>query len=83
MAGELPLEVHPEALSELERATVWYDRQRSGLGESFFQEITAASPEYEKPRMLGRSIGEARDASWCIASLSRSSIVNARPVSSS
>lgn len=42
MAGELPLEVHPEALSELERATAWYDRQRSGLGESFFQEITAA-----------------------------------------
>ena len=42
MAGELPLEVHPKALSELERATAWYDRQRSSLGESFFQEITAA-----------------------------------------
>lgn len=42
MAGELPLEFHPEALAELERAKVWYDAQRLGLGESFFQEITAA-----------------------------------------
>ncbi|MEP6636139.1 MAG: type II toxin-antitoxin system RelE/ParE family toxin [Acidobacteriota bacterium] len=42
MAGELSLEVHPEALSELERAKAWYDGQRPGLGESFFQEITAA-----------------------------------------
>lgn len=42
MASELPLEFHPEALAELERAKAWYDGQRPGLGESFFQEITAA-----------------------------------------
>jgi len=58
MAGELPLEFHPEALAELERAKVWYDVQRPGLGESFFQEITTVIsrireapntwPEYER-----------------------------------
>jgi hypothetical protein len=42
MAGEPPLEFHPEALAELERAKAWYDEQRLGLGESFFQEIIAA-----------------------------------------
>lgn len=42
MADELPLEFHPEALAELERAKVWYDVQRPGLGASFFQEITTA-----------------------------------------
>ena len=42
MASELPLEFHPEALAELERAKTWYDSQRPGLGESFFQEITTA-----------------------------------------
>jgi toxin ParE1/3/4 len=42
MASEQPLEFHPEALAELERAKAWYEAQRIGLGESFFQEITAA-----------------------------------------
>jgi plasmid stabilization system protein ParE len=42
MPDKLPLEFHPEALAELERAKQWYERQRHGLGESFFQEITAA-----------------------------------------
>ena len=42
MAGKLPLEFHPEAVAELERAMVWYNQQRLGLGDSFFQEITTA-----------------------------------------
>jgi plasmid stabilization system protein ParE len=42
MAGEQPLEFHLDALAELERAKAWYDAQRFGLGESFFQEITTA-----------------------------------------
>lgn len=42
MPDKLPLEFHPYALAELERAKQWYDRQRHGLGESFFQEIVAA-----------------------------------------
>jgi plasmid stabilization system protein ParE len=42
MAGELPLEFHPAALDELERAKAWYDAQRPGLGSSLFQEITIA-----------------------------------------
>lgn len=42
MADELPLEFHPEALAELEQAQLWYEGQRHGLGDSFFQEITAA-----------------------------------------
>ncbi|MDH5667929.1 MAG: hypothetical protein OEY86_07960 [Nitrospira sp.] len=42
MVDRLPLEFHPDALAELEQAKRWYDRQRHGLGESFFQEIAAA-----------------------------------------
>lgn len=42
MEHNLPVEFHPEALEELERAKVWYDGQRPSLGESFFQEITTA-----------------------------------------
>ncbi|MDE3040078.1 MAG: type II toxin-antitoxin system RelE/ParE family toxin [Nitrospirota bacterium] len=42
MASEQPLEFHPDALAELEQAKSWYDTQRLGLGESFFQEITTA-----------------------------------------
>lgn len=42
MASEQPLEFHPEALAELERAKAWYSTQRRGLGEAFFQEITTA-----------------------------------------
>ena len=42
MADRLPLEFHPDAFGELEQAKRWYDRQRQGLGEAFFQEISAA-----------------------------------------
>jgi plasmid stabilization system protein ParE len=42
MASEQPLEFHPEALAELERSKTWYEAQRLGLGELFFQEITTA-----------------------------------------
>ncbi|NGZ10794.1 MAG: type II toxin-antitoxin system RelE/ParE family toxin [Nitrospira sp. LK70] len=42
MASEQGLEFHPAALAELERAKAWYEAQRLGLGESFFQEITTA-----------------------------------------
>ena len=42
MASEQPLEFHPDALAELERANAWYEAQCPGLGESFFQEITTA-----------------------------------------
>ena len=42
MADELPLEFHPDALGELEQTKQWYNGQRHGLGESFFQEIVAA-----------------------------------------
>lgn len=66
MASEQPLEFHPEALAELERAKAWYEAQRLGLGDTFFQEITPPSPEYEKPRIPGRNISEERDASSCI-----------------
>lgn len=52
MPDKLPLEFHPEALAELERAKQWYERKRHGLGESFFQEITAAIIEYRKPQYL-------------------------------
>ena len=50
MASELPLEVHPDALSELERAKAWYDGQRSGLGSRSSRKSPLPSPEYEKPR---------------------------------
>ena len=42
MPSEQRVEFHAEALAELEHAKVWYERQQSGLGDSFFQEITAA-----------------------------------------
>lgn len=42
MADKLPLDFHPYALAELERAKRWYDRQRHGLGESFFEESATA-----------------------------------------
>ena len=42
MEHNLPVEFHPEALAELERAKVWYDGQRPSLEESFFHEITTA-----------------------------------------
>jgi toxin ParE1/3/4 len=42
MADKLSLDFHPDALAELERAKRWYDRQRHGLGESFFEEIATA-----------------------------------------
>lgn len=42
MEHNLPIEFHPEALAELERAKVWYDGQRPSLGESFLHEITTA-----------------------------------------
>ncbi len=42
MEHNLPVEFHPEALAELERAKVWYDGQRPSLGESFFHESTSA-----------------------------------------
>ncbi len=55
MPDKLPLEFHPKALAELERAEQWYERKRHGLGESFFQEITAAIIEYGKLQISGRS----------------------------
>jgi plasmid stabilization system protein ParE len=42
MEHNLLVEFHPEALAELERAKVWYDRQGARLGESFLHEITTA-----------------------------------------
>lgn len=42
MESKQPVEFHPDAFAELERAEAWYDGQRPGLGESFVYEITAA-----------------------------------------
>ncbi len=51
MASEQSVEFHPDALAELERAKAWYEGQRPGLGESFFQEIrTAISRIREAPK---------------------------------
>ena len=36
------LELHPEARTELRRAALWYDEQRSGLGDEFVAEVSAA-----------------------------------------
>jgi len=36
------LELHPEARIELRRAAVWYDERRSGLGDEFVAEVSAA-----------------------------------------
>ena len=36
------LELHPEARAELRSAALWYDERRSGLGDEFVAEISAA-----------------------------------------
>jgi toxin ParE1/3/4 len=50
------LELHPEARAELRSAALWYDERRSGLGDEFISEVSAA---------LGR-IGDAPESypSW-------------------
>ena len=36
------LELHPEARAEVRRAALWYDERRSGLGDEFVGEVSAA-----------------------------------------
>jgi len=36
------LELHPEARAELRSAALWYDERRSGLGDEFITEVSAA-----------------------------------------
>ena len=36
------LELHPEARAEFRRAALWYDERRSGLGDEFVAEVSAA-----------------------------------------
>jgi toxin ParE1/3/4 len=36
------LELHPEALAELRSAALWYGERRSGLGDEFIAEVSAA-----------------------------------------
>jgi plasmid stabilization system protein ParE len=36
------LELHPEARAELRSAALWYDEQRTGLGDEFIAEVSAA-----------------------------------------
>ena len=36
------LELHPEAQAELRSAAVWYDERRTGLGDEFIAEVSAA-----------------------------------------
>ena len=36
------LELHPEARAELRSAALWYDERRSGLGDEFIAEVSAA-----------------------------------------
>ena len=36
------LELHPEARAELRSAALWYDERRSGLGDEFVAEVSAA-----------------------------------------
>jgi hypothetical protein len=33
------LELHPEALEELEAAVVWHNRERVGRGDLFYDEV--------------------------------------------
>jgi putative addiction module component (TIGR02574 family) len=80
---ELPLEFHPDALCELEQAKQWYNGQRHGLGESFFQESLPLSLEYEKLRISGLSFNKEQGASLCIVSRSLCSTPTARTVCSS
>jgi toxin ParE1/3/4 len=35
------VELHPEARAELRSAALWYDEQRSGLGDEFIAEVSA------------------------------------------
>lgn len=36
------LALHPEARAELRSAALWYDERRTGLGEEFIAEVSAA-----------------------------------------
>jgi plasmid stabilization system protein ParE len=36
------LELHPEARAELRSPALWYDERRSGLGDEFIAEVSAA-----------------------------------------
>lgn len=36
------LELHPEARAELRSAALWYDERRTGLGDEFIAEVSAA-----------------------------------------
>jgi toxin ParE1/3/4 len=36
------LELHPEARAEFRSAALWYDERRSGLGDDFISEVSAA-----------------------------------------
>ena len=83
MADKLPLEFHPEAFAELERAKRWYDTQRHGLGESFFQEITAAITRIQEAPNIWPESRQGTRRFLVHRSRLQSSIVNARTVCSS
>ena len=57
------LELHPEARAELRRAALWYEERRSGLGDDFVAEVSAAFdriadvPESYPPWPLARAAG--------------------------
>jgi hypothetical protein len=63
------LELHPEARAELRSAALWYDKQRSGLGDEFIAEVSAALarirdtpesyPPWPQTRATGPLIGKA------------------------
>ena len=38
----MPVGLHPDARAELQSAALWYDERRSGLGDEFIAEISAA-----------------------------------------
>lgn len=63
------LELHPEARAELRSAALWYDERRSGLGDEFLAEVSAALgrigdvpesyPSWPTARMTGPMIRKA------------------------
>jgi plasmid stabilization system protein ParE len=63
------LELHPEARAELRSAALWYEERRSGLGDEFVAEVSAAFdriadgpesyPEWPRTRAAGPVIHKA------------------------
>ena len=60
------LEITPDALADIEKATQWYDEQQSGLGNEFVREVLDSIDTLPSRPLIYRARHRRQNVRWLL-----------------